>query len=621
LDATITSTNESGLNKNDGSAKVTINDNSIVSYKWSNGMTSNTVDKLVPGIYTVTISKAGCSVEKSVTIKKYECKLVSKTNKVDELSNLGNNGKASVFVTGGVQPYNYSWSTNPIQTDTTAINLAPGKYFVTTKDAAGCSIKDSVEILKYVCNLKVSTVKNDESGFNLNNGSATVKAVGGKSPYKYTWSTNPVQTDSLANKLSPGKYFVTVVDAASCSTKDSVEIKKFICTMSLSTESTEESGFDKKDATAKVNVSGGQAPFIYKWNTNPSQNTQLAQNLTAGLIQVVVSDKNGCIDSAYVKIVTKGCTINVTTKSINETKFNANDGKITSTVTGAVGTVKYTWSNSDTTANLANLAPGIYTLKVKDANGCISEANSIIKAYVCNLSISVTGNSESSLGKKDGKAEVKIVSGKSPYTYSWNTTPVKTTAIASGLSSGKYIVTVKDAAGCIKLDSIVIAPIVCNLKIDSTKIKNESATNKKDGTVELFISGQNSSYKIYNGTTLVNSNKVTGLTKGSYKFKVIDAKGCEATTDVMIGNLSISKQNVLNVALFPNPMSEQLNVSFVTNNNVSLILSGISGNVIETKNVSGIVKTSFNTSSLSSGVYLITIKDNESSYSYKVVKE
>ena len=625
ISASILSTDEKGFESKDGTAQIIIESGSNnLTYTWDDANNSKTkkVENLAPGTYSVTISNGSCSIVKKVTIKKYQCKLVSEMNKVDETSNSGNNGKASVVVKGGTQPYNYSWSTNPVQTDSFAINLTPGKYFVTVKDKSGCYITDSVEISKYICKLTVSTTKSDESGFNLNDGNATVSPKGGSRPYTYVWNSNPTQTDSLASKLTPGKYYVTVNDAAGCSAKDSVEIKSFVCTLSITTGSTEESGVNKKDATAKVNVIGGQAPFSYTWSTNPVQTTNEAKDLTAGVVRVVVLDKNGCRDSADVKIVTKGCTISVSTKSYNETKYNSKDGAIKAIVSGANGTIDYSWSNlTATTDSVSKLAPGSYKVTVKDVNGCVAEENAKIAAYICKLSINVTGTSESSLGKKDGKAEVKILSGKSPYTYSWNTTPAKTTAIASGLSFGKYIVTVKDAAGCIKLDSIVIAPIVCNLKIDSTKIKNESATNKKDGTVELFISGQNSSYKVYNGTTQVNSNKVTGLTKGSYKFKVIDAKGCEATTDVMIGNLSISKQNVLNVALFPNPMSEQLNVSFVANNNVSLILSGISGNVIETKNVSGIVKTSFNTSSLSSGVYLITIKDNESSYSYKVVKE
>jgi len=35
--------------------------------------------------------------------------------------------------------------------------------------------------------------------------------------------------------------------------------------------------------------------------------------------------------------------------------------------------------------------------------------------------------------------------GTAPYTYSWNTTPVQTTAIATGLAAGTYTVTITDA--------------------------------------------------------------------------------------------------------------------------------------------------------------------------------
>ena len=42
-----------------------------------------------------------------------------------------------------------------------------------------------------------------------NTGSATVVATGGWGDYIYEWSTNPVQTNSVATGLEAGSYFVT----------------------------------------------------------------------------------------------------------------------------------------------------------------------------------------------------------------------------------------------------------------------------------------------------------------------------------------------------------------------------------------------------------------------------
>lgn len=55
-------------------------------------------------------------------------------------------GSATIFVSGGTEPYSYEWNTNPVQTDTTATGLLPGSYIVTITDAGGCTALGSVTV-------------------------------------------------------------------------------------------------------------------------------------------------------------------------------------------------------------------------------------------------------------------------------------------------------------------------------------------------------------------------------------------------------------------------------------------------------------------------------------------
>jgi hypothetical protein len=61
--------------------------------------------------------------------------------------------------------------------------------------------------------------------------------------------------------------------------------------------------------------------------------------------------------------------------------FGTSTGSVTAgTVTGAVGTIKYSWKNASsievgTTASVANLPAGTYTLTVSD--DCSSKSNSV----------------------------------------------------------------------------------------------------------------------------------------------------------------------------------------------------------------------------------------------------
>jgi hypothetical protein len=57
----------------------------------------------------------------------------------------GNNGSASAQVTGGTEPYTFSWSNGT--TDPDAENLGAGVYTITVTDANNCSIDTSIPII------------------------------------------------------------------------------------------------------------------------------------------------------------------------------------------------------------------------------------------------------------------------------------------------------------------------------------------------------------------------------------------------------------------------------------------------------------------------------------------
>ena len=53
-------------------------------------------------------------------------------------------GTATVVANGGVEPYTYSWNTDPEQTTSVATNLSTGTYWVTITDANGCESINTV---------------------------------------------------------------------------------------------------------------------------------------------------------------------------------------------------------------------------------------------------------------------------------------------------------------------------------------------------------------------------------------------------------------------------------------------------------------------------------------------
>ena len=122
------------------------------------------------------------------------------------------NGVAIAQVNGTTPPYLFHWNTGAI-TDTIT-GLAAGTYNVTITDSTGCYLIKSYTVGSGTLTASSSFVAASCGG---NDGIAIVSALGGTTPYHYSWNTVPLQTGDSAINLYAGNYEVTISDAAGCS--------------------------------------------------------------------------------------------------------------------------------------------------------------------------------------------------------------------------------------------------------------------------------------------------------------------------------------------------------------------------------------------------------------------
>ncbi|REJ81962.1 MAG: T9SS C-terminal target domain-containing protein [Bacteroidetes bacterium] len=134
----------------------------------------------------------------------------------------------------------------------------------------------------------------------------------------------------------------------------------------------------------------------------------------------------------------------------NESSPLASDGTATANVSGGTGPYTYSWSNFATTQSISGLSPGLYSVTVTDANGCVKTGTYAVLMGNCNnLSVTVTGTHATSFTSNNGSATASVTGGTPPYSYQWNNGA--TTASATGLDVGAYIVMVTDNTGnCIQ---------------------------------------------------------------------------------------------------------------------------------------------------------------------------
>jgi hypothetical protein len=200
----------------DGSIDIEVANNSVSSFSWENGSTTEDLTNLSVGNYRVKIQ----TTEGETLWASFEVTAPQALQAMITQTNLHTAVNLDLFVQGGVAPYTYDWSNGETSEDLMGITTE-GAYNVTITDDNGCQ----VNVASYVAT-QAAGVEEMESTFNLypnpNNGTGTI-----------TWNNAEVnqitivnaagqvvdnqeianQTSATFNGLTPGMYVAKVQTA------------------------------------------------------------------------------------------------------------------------------------------------------------------------------------------------------------------------------------------------------------------------------------------------------------------------------------------------------------------------------------------------------------------------
>ncbi|MFY9311099.1 MAG: SprB repeat-containing protein, partial [Bacteroidia bacterium] len=433
----------------------------------------------------------------------------------------GNDGTATVSITGGSSPYTYAWNTVPAKTTATASNLSIGTYTVTTTNSLGCTITNTVTVTQPTP-IALNAAITDVSCSGGSDGSISITASGGTGPYTYVWQPGNQTTSSITGKTA-GTYTVTVKDSKLCTTTLSYTINQ-PTPIVVNLSSNPVSCFNGSNGSASSTVSGGTTPYIYTWSSGATSPN--ASGLTAGTYTLTVKDNKGCT-AVNTTSVSQPSAFTVSVATTPETCNTQNNGTAAANPSGGTPSYSYLWQpGSLTSASLTGLSAGTYTLTVTDAKGCTALSNPVITEPPP-LTVSFISQSNVSCnGGNDGTVTANPAGGTPAYSYLWspgNSTSAKVTS----LSAGTYSVTVTDSKGCIAVNSVTITqPLPLTAATSST---NETCDYLNNGTTSVTASGGTSGYTYLWKPDLQTTATATGLKASSYTVTVTDAKGCTTT--------------------------------------------------------------------------------------------
>lgn len=518
-----------------GSAQVFVeNDHGGLQYKWSGQpptYNEDFVEGLCSGSFTVTITDAfGCQLIATETISQSEgpSLIISST---PEATYNGQNGTATVNVSGGSGPFSYYWSNGIQQLNTnnpfsTITNLSPGTYSVTVEDANQCISNSQVSVTSICTGFSVATQTNNATCYGTSNGSITAMMSNGSSPFNFIWNNGV--TSAVNGNLMAGTYSVTVTDANGCPASQNATISQPTPLLPNAT-STNETAANANDGSVAVMPSGSNPPYSVLWNTGSSSFS--ITGLAPGDYTATITDNAGCTASASVTVQSVGCgSFQANILSSNVSCNGANDGIASVNITGAQEPVSIFWNNFFVSPTITNLAPGDYIVSVTDALGCNTTASTIISEPPV-LQLNTTASDETSVSANDGTAQAVASGGTGPYFYLWSNG--MSGASITGLVPGSYFVTVTDANNCTKTGSATVAAFNCSLQLN-TNYQAASCPNTADGVAQVInVPGGSGpfDYLWSNGGTAASA---TNLLPGNYGVTVTDANGCSITGDFQI---------------------------------------------------------------------------------------
>ena len=408
-------------------------------YDWSNGSSTETIENLVAGTYTVSVTDENdCLLIDSYNITAPSQIMITSSSVTDVDCNTL--GAIEIQTAGGTQSLTASWSNGFTGNNNT--NLTAGNYTVTVSDVNDCLITQSFTV-QTIENISYNTSSTNLTCNGSNDGSVDLIFDDIAAVNSITWSTGD-NTASI-NNLSAGTYSVTIEDVDFCIFEESFVITEPPVLDLAVFASNEILCNGEVIDTIMLSAIGGNGGYSFFNGMQPTNG--IITNVVAGSYMYIVNDINGCTDTlSFITNDPQAISTSVTTSDTSDQ--GVADGTVSIEISG--GQMPYNLEGTvvDSFINFSNLAAGSYTFSGVDANNCFFTVDFIINEGVgCTLSISTIDIVQPTCPGDEPIINIIPLGGTPPYTFSIPT---------DDFYEGNYTIQISDSDNCTIQETIGI---------------------------------------------------------------------------------------------------------------------------------------------------------------------
>lgn len=567
---------------------------------------SNVFDTLAPGDYDVYVATLGNSCEVMYTITVGGS--TPPTASASSAASICPGGSTTVTAVGGGT---YQWfnGSNPVGTGASIpVSPASTTQYDCLVTVGGCVTSTQATVI--VNPLPPAPVVTAAGSTTICSG--TTVDLSSSYPTGNVWSTT--ETSSTITVSAAGPYTVSYTDGNGC-VNVSIATTIVVNVAPVITSGTVSSPSSCGSSTGSIEVTGSGTGDI-SWTGTASGNATgvtlpyIIPNLAAGSYNITIVDGNGCTSNILAQGLNDPNPPTAPVISAGGAITFCDGGSVDLTSSYPSGNV---WSTAETTGTITVTTTQTISVTYTDGSGCSSASTPTVITVNANPATPTVTASGVTTFCEGGSVDLTSSQGSGNV---WSST--ETTQTITVTTGGPYTVTYTDGNGCLATS------VATTVTVDPLPVMAFAAlADVCDYFSPVTLSGATPAGGTYSGTGVTGTQfdpAVAGVGTHTITYDYTDGNGCSNSTtqDILVDPcLSLIDQENLGLSVFPNPTTEELNI--ILSGEFTYEVVDARGRNIQSGSGSQSVK--LNTSNYETGVYFVTISNDNDTVVTRVVKQ